>query len=410
MTFEDIKEGLKKISKLMNLNEKEVNILLKFKRITKKELEINGKTYDAWRILHNDSIGPGKGGIRFHPAVSEDEVKSLSFWMTVKTSLVGLPFGGAKGGVKINPKELNKEEIEKVSRAYIKTFNEFIGEDKDIPAPDVYTNSQIMGWMLDEFEKIKGRHEPGTITGKPVELGGSILREKATSEGGRIILNLFLERMNKKPGETRVVIQGFGNAGMNIAKMLYDEGYNIIGVSDSKGGIINKSGLDIEKMIKIKEEKDSVIYYPDIGKISNKELLELETDVLVLAALENQITEKNADRVKAKYILEIANGPITSGGDDILCKKGSIVVPDILANAGGVVVSYCEWVNNITGGIFSKEFMEEILKEKMTTAFHRTYELYEEQKQKTKTFTMRNAAYIIAIKRILGAEKARGNI
>ncbi|MCD6274954.1 MAG: Glu/Leu/Phe/Val dehydrogenase, partial [Candidatus Aenigmarchaeota archaeon] len=216
MTFEDIKKRLEKISKLMNLSEKETEILLKFKRIIKKELEVDGKTYEAWRIVHNDSLGPGKGGIRFHPKVSEDEVKSLAFWMSLKTSLVELPFGGSKGGVRVDPKELTEKEIEKLSRAYIRNFHEVLGQDKDIPAPDVYTNQQIMGFMLDEFEKIEGRHEPGMITGKPFELGGCVLREDATSRGGEIILNLFLERMNKKPEETRVVIQGFGNAGMNV--------------------------------------------------------------------------------------------------------------------------------------------------------------------------------------------------
>ena len=407
MTFEDIKKRLEKISKLMNLSEKEIEILLKFKRIIKKELEVDGKTYEAWRIVHNDSLGPGKGGIRFHPNVSEDEIKSLAFWMSLKTSLVELPFGGSKGGIRVDPKELTEKEIEKLSRIYIRNFHEVLGQDKDIPAPDVYTNQQIMGFMLDEFEKMEGRHEPGMITGKPFELGGCVLRDDATSRGGEIILNLFLERMNKKPEETRVVIQGFGNAGMNVAKMLYEQGYSIIGVSDSKGGIFDEEGIDIEKMIKIKKEKGSVIYYSN-AKISNKDLLELETDVLILAALENQITEKNADDVKAKYILELANGPVTSEGEEILQKKGIIVIPDILANAGGVIVSYCEWVNNRVGHIFSKKFMEEILKEKICRAFHKTYELYEEQK--TETFTMRDAAYIIAIKRILKAEKARGNI
>jgi len=255
-------------------------------------------------------------------------------------------------------------------------------------------------------EKIKGKHEPGVITGKPIELGGCVIRGDATSKGGKIILDLFLKKMNKNSKETSVVIQGFGNAGMNIAKMLHEDGYNVIAISDSKGAIFNKEGIDIEKAIEIKKEKSSVINYEEAQKISNKELLEIETDVLILAALENQITSENAENIKAKYILELANGPVTSEADDILHEKGIAVIPDILANAGGVIVSYCEWVQNKTGHIFSRDYMENILKEKITQAFNKTYELYEKEEK----FTMRNAAYIIAIKRILDAERARGNL
>ena len=267
-----------------------------------------------------------------------------------------------------------------------------------------------MGWMLDEYEKIKDKHEPGVITGKPIELGGCVIRGDATSKGGKIVLNSFLKKINKKPEDTNVVVQGFGNAGMNIARMLSDDGYHVIAVSDSKGGIINKNGLDIKKVIQIKKEKGSVKDYQDAKQISNKELLELETDVLVLAALENQITEKNADNIKAKYILELANGPITAEADDILNKKGIVIIPDILANSGGVIVSYCEWVQNKTGHIFSVDYMENVLKEKITNSFNKTYNLYIKEKENNKEFSMRNAAYIIAIKRILNAERSRGNI
>ena len=405
-TFDSIKNNLEKVSTYINLTDSEKKLLLNHKKINKTNLDVDGKEYEALRIIHNDALGPGKGGIRFHPDVSEDEVKSLSFWMSLKTSLAGLPYGGAKGGIKINPKELSEQELEKVSRAYIQAFHEYIGEDVDVPAPDVYTNPKIMGWMLDEYEKIKGKHEPGVITGKPIELGGCVIRGDATSKGGKIILDLFLKKMNKDPKETSVVIQGFGNAGMNIAKMLHEDGYNIIAISDSKGAIFSKEGINIEKAIEIKKEKSSVINYEEAQQISNKELLEIETDVLILAALENQITSENAADIKAKYILELANGPVTSEADDILHEKGIAVIPDILANAGGVIVSYCEWVQNKTGHIFSRDYMENILKEKITQAFNKTYELYEKEEK----FTMRNAAYIIAIKRILNAEKARGNL
>ena len=404
--FDNIKMNLEKVSGYLKLTDIDMGLLLGYKAIHKAELDVNGKLYEAWRIVHNDTLGPGKGGIRFHPDVSEDEVKSLAFWMSLKNSLVGLPYGGAKGGVKINPKEFSIRDIEKVSRAYVQAFHEFVGENKDIPAPDVYTNPQIMGWMLDEFEKIMGRHENGMITGKPVELGGCALRGDATSRGGKIILDLFLKKIHKAPEKTDVVIQGFGNAGINIARMLHDDSYNVIAVSDSKGGILDKGGLDIEKMIGIKKESGSVIQYPKARKISNKDLLELKTDVLVLAALENQITAKNAGNVKAEFILELANGPVTSEADDILHEKGIAVIPDILANAGGVIVSYCEWSQNKTGHIFSRDYMERVLEEKMARAFNETYDLYKEQKR----FNMRNAAYVIALRRILKAEKARGNL
>ncbi|MCD6279602.1 Glu/Leu/Phe/Val dehydrogenase [Candidatus Micrarchaeota archaeon] len=403
--FENAKQNLEKASKYMNLSDGEKELLLNHKIIHKARLNVNGKGYDAWRIIHNDALGPGKGGIRFHPNVSEDEVKSLSFWMSLKNSLAGIPYGGAKGGVKVNPKDLSKEEIEEVSRAYVRAFHRYIGQDKDIPAPDVYTNPQVMAWMLDEYERIKGRHEPGMITGKPVELGGCEIRGYATSKGGKIILNFFLDKIDEKREGTRVVIQGFGNAGMNIAKMLFEDGYKIIAVSDSKGGIMNLDGLDIKEVIKIKEEKKSVTQYSKGKRVTNKELLELDTDVLVLAALENQITKENADNIKAKYILELANGPITYEADEILNNKNIKVIPDILANSGGVIVSYCEWVQNRTGQIFSKEYMENILKEKLERSFNKTYNLYKER-----NVSLRMAAYMIAMERILKAEKSRGNL
>jgi len=404
--FENAKSNLEKVSGYMKLSDKEMNLLLSHKAVRKAKLRVRGKEYDAWRIVHNDALGPSKGGIRFHPKVSEDEVKSLSFWMSFKTSLAGLPYGGAKGGVKINPKELDQKTLEEVSRAYMKAFHEFMGQDKDIPAPDVYTNAQIMGWMLDEFEKIKGKHEPGFITGKPIELGGSELRADATSKGGKIILDLLMEKLGRKIDETTVAIQGFGNAGMNIAKMLHDEGYDIIAVSDSKGGILNKQGLDIEKAMKTKQEEKTVVKYDDAEQISNEQILELDVDVLVLAALENQITKENAGSVRAGIILELANGPVTSGADDILHEKDVIVVPDILANAGGVVVSYEEWAQNRTGNILSMEYLEKVLQDRMVNAFNRTYDLYKSEE----SFTMRNAAYVLAAKRILSAERYRGRL
>jgi glutamate dehydrogenase/leucine dehydrogenase len=402
--FENIKKRLDKILKFTDISPEELDILLSFKRIKKAMLDVNGKSYDAWRILHNDSLGPGKGGIRYHPGVSEDEVKSLAFWMSLKNSLAGLPYGGAKGGVRIDPKNMSKQELEQVSRAFIQEFHEVLGQDIDIPAPDVYTNAEIMGWMLDEFEKIKARHEPGMITGKPLELQGIAMRSDATAKGGFIVLNEFLEKINHH--NVKIAIQGFGNAGMYIALMLHEKGYDIVAVSDSKGGIFNSGGLDIPHVRKVKEEEGSVIECSNAEIITNKELLELDVDVLILAALENQITSDNADSIRAKYILEIANGPVTADADEILFSKNIIVIPDILANAGGVIVSYFEWCQNRTGNILENEYLEKKLKDIMISSFHKVYEFFRENGE----ISMREAAYIIAIKRILDAERARGRI
>lgn len=403
--FDNIQKNVERVSKYIGLEDEEKQLLLKHKQINHAKIKVNGKEYDAWRIIHNDSRGPGKGGIRFHPNVSEDEVKALSFWMSLKNSLLDLPYGGAKGGVKINPKELSKKEIEAVSREYIRAFYKYLGSGKDIPAPDVYTNPEIMGWMLDEFEKLTRRHDPAMITGKPIELGGCELRKDSTSKGGVIILENFLKNKNKSLKGADIAIQGFGNAGSNIAKMLYKRGSKVIAASDSKGGVYNNTGLNIEKLIEYKKENKKVIGFDGSKTITNKELLELDVDVLILAALENQLTNENANNIKAKYILELANGPTTPEADEILKQKNIVMIPDILANAGGVVVSYCEWCQNKSGNIFSKEYMRKVFEEKMVEAFQNVYNLH-----KKDNIDMRSAAYSIAIRRILEAERARGNI
>ena len=406
MVFENAQEMINKVSDIMNLSEKEKELLVTHKSIKHDEIEVDGKKYPAWRIIHNNALGPGKGGIRYHLGVSEDEVKSLSFWMSLKNSLSGLPFGGAKGGVKVNPKELDQKQIEKISRAWVNSFHEVIGQDKDIPAPDVYTNPQVMSWMLDEFEKIKNRHEPGFITGKPLGLGGCPLRADSTSKGGYIIIDelVTLHKLNKK--DITIAIQGFGNAGWNIAKFLYKNGYKVIAVSDSKGGILSEEGLNIFDVRKTKDEKRTVIEHEG-KKISNAEILELDVNILILAALENQITQENADSIKAKYILELANGPVNPKADKILHSKQKIVVPDILANSGGVVGSYFEWVQNKTGQIFQEEFLEKRFSERMKESFNKVHTEFEERKRE---YDMRTISYIIAIKRILEAEKLRGNL
>lgn len=401
--FNEVQKNLEKVSKFMNLESKESDLLLRHRKVSSAILDVDGKNYEAYRIIHNNALGPGKGGIRFHPDVSEDEVKSLSFWMSLKTSLMGLPLGGAKGGVKINPKEVTEKEIEEVSREYIKAFHEVLGADKDIPAPDVYTNAKIMSFMLDEYEKIKNKHEPGMITGKPIELGGIRIRNDATSKGGLIVLEEFLKK--KELGKVNVVVQGFGNAGIHIAKMLFEKGHKIIGVSDSKGGVYNEDGLNINELVELKENGKSVTDSDD-DKISNNELLELDCDVLILAALENQITNENAEKIKAKTILELANGPVTSDADDVLFRKGIEVIPDILANAGGVVVSYFEWLQNKIGNILEEDFLINKLDEIMKNAFDKVYEFQKENNN----LDLRSSAYVLAIKRILAAEKLRGNL
>ena len=326
--------------------------------------------------------------------------------MSLKTSLLGIPLGGAKGGIIVNPKELSEKELEELSREFVRKFHEVIGADKDIPAPDVYTTSQTMAYMLDEFEKIKQRHEPGMITGKPLELGGLKLRADSTSKGGFIVLKELLEKTGKNKQDIKIAIQGFGNAGLNIAKMLYDDGFKINAVSDSKGGIVSDS-LDVNEIIKVKQEKGSVQEVENAQKISNSELLELDTDLLILAALENQITIENAENIKAKYILELANGPISTDADEILFKKGITILPDILANAGGVLVSYFEWAQNKIGNILDENLLKSKLNNMMINAFDNVYNLHSENKEE---LSMRDAAYVIALKRILEAERLRGNL
>jgi len=405
--FSDIIKRLVQIQKIENLSDKEIKLLSTPKKISRAQLKIKNKKLQAWRIIFNNALGPGKGGIRFHPNVCEDEVKSLSFWMMIKDSLAELPYGGAKGGIKFNPKKTSIKEIEIISRKFIDSFYGVLGQDRDIPAPDVYTNSQIMAWMLDEYEKKVGRHEPGMITGKPLELQGCDLRGDATAKGGFIILQEMIKeyKLNKK--NLKIAIQGFGNAGLNIARFLSEDGYKIVAVSDSKGGIYNSKGLNLKKIIDIKRKTGFLKASLETQNITNEELLELPVDILVLAALENQITKNNANKVQTKYILEIANGPISYDADKMLFSKNITIIPDVLANAGGVIVSYFEWAQNRTGNILDKKYLENLLKEKMVSSWKRVIKLY---RQRNNKIDIRTVAYIIAIKRILSAEKLRGNL
>lgn len=405
--FADNLNRLKEIQKIESISDADLSALLEPVQVNYAELDINGQKYPAWRIIYNRAIGPGKGGIRFHPQVSEDEVKSLAFWMALKNSLADIPYGGAKGGVKFDPKAAGKKELEMVSRQFIDNFYQYLGQDKDIPAPDVYTNGQTMAWMLDEFEKKVGHHEPGMITGKPLEVGGIALRGDSTAQGGYLVAKEMAAKFLADKKEIKIIVQGFGNAGLFMAEKMYHDGFKVIAVSDSKGGIYKETGLEIDKLAAFKNQGQAVGDFTDGQKISNAEMLELKTDVLILAALENQITKDNAANIKADYIIELANGPITYDADQVLAAAKKIVVPDILANSGGVIVSYFEWAQNRTGQILDEEYLRQLLEKKMKTNWNRVYEKYSEKKGE---ITLRQAAYIIAVKRILAAEKYRGRI
>jgi glutamate dehydrogenase/leucine dehydrogenase len=401
--YSNVLKKLKEVQKIAEWSDADIAPLKKPKRIIKKNLKVGKHTYKAFRVQYNDARGPTKGGIRFHPNVSESEVKALSFWMTLKCAVVGIPYGGGKGGVIIDPKKKSPKELEQLSRAYARAFADHIGAQQDIPAPDVYTNSQVMAWILDEYEKVTGKHEPGMITGKPLELGGSKVRDIATALGGTYILH---EAVKKFKVGKKVVIQGFGNAGNTAAQLLHKEGYKILAVSDSHGAIYNPKGLNITKLMDHKKKTGTVTTFPGAKNITNKQLLELKCDVLVPAALENQITKENAGKIKAKIILELANGPTTPEADAILHKRKIPLIPDILANSGGVTVSYFEWVQNTSGWYWEAEDIKKRLKKIMVAAFN---DLYSEYKAR-KSIDMRTAAYIVAINKVIAAERLRGNV
>lgn len=358
------------------------------------------RTVRGYRVQYNNARGPYKGGIRFHPQVNLSEVEALAAWMTWKCAVVDIPFGGGKGGVETDPNSLSEGELERVSRSYIRAIAPFIGPKVDIPAPDVNTDAKIMAWMVDEYEKIVGHQAPAVITGKPVEKGGSRGREPATGLGGFYILYELSKRFGKLPTEVTVAIQGFGNVGYFFAKFVSQAGYKVVAISDSKGGIYSANGLDIDKVMEVKKREGSVIAYKASGvkMITNEELLALEVDVLVPAALENAITQENAMDVKARYIIEMANGPVTPDADLILQRKGIEVVPDILANSGGVTVSYFEWVQNLSGRYWSEKRVFSKLEKKMLKALADV-----EGIRKEKKVSYREAAYLLAVDRVVKA-------
>ncbi|CAO5053405.1 Glutamate dehydrogenase [Microcystis aeruginosa] len=370
------------------------------------------RIFQGYRVRYDDTRGPGKGGVRYHPNVNIDEVQSLAFWMTFKCALLDLPFGGAKGGITLNPKELSKAELERLSRGYIEGIADFIGPDVDILAPDVYTNEMIMGWMMDQYSIIQRKISPAVVTGKPLTMGGSRGRDTATGTGAFHVIHSLLPKLDKKPANTTVAVQGFGNAGAVVADLLAKAGYQVVAVSDSQGGIYREKGLDIASIRDYKQEhrgitaiycEGTVCNIVEHEAISNEELLALDVDILIPAALENQITDENADRVGAKYIFEVANGPTTSEADRILESKGILVFPDILVNAGGVTVSYFEWVQNRSGLYWRLNEINERLKERMVTEAEKVWSFAQEF-----DISLRNAAYAQAITRLGEALDAKG--
>jgi len=366
------------------------------------------RVFEGFRVRYNDSRGPAKGGIRYHPNVSLAEVKALAFWMAFKCALVGIPFGGGKGGIIVDPHALSHTELERMSRGFIRAISAFIGPDVDVPAPDVYTNSTVMAWMMDEYSKIVGHHEPAVITGKPIELGGSLGRDDATGRGAYYCIKEMEAERGWKPSEKTVAIQGFGNAGQHAARLLAADGYKIVAVSDSRDALYNPAGFDVTKLIATKLESGRLTVASNGSKpaakaITNAELLELEVDLLLPSALENQITVANAGRIKAPFIVELANGPTTTDADPLLFQRGITVVPDILANAGGVTVSYFEWVQNRAGYYWPVEEVHEKLQAIMSKAFHAVDDLAKE-----KRIDMRTAAYAVALRHIGDAIEPQG--
>ncbi|NPV50312.1 MAG: Glu/Leu/Phe/Val dehydrogenase [Candidatus Methanofastidiosum sp.] len=406
--FENVLKQLEKVNKVLKLDEGIYEALKRPKRFLEVTVPVtmdngNVKVFTGYRCQYNDARGPTKGGIRYHWNVSPSEVRALAAWMTWKCAVVDIPYGGGKGGIICNPKEMSDREIERLSRGFIAAIYKFIGPELDVPAPDVYTNPKIMGWMMDEFSKIRQHYSPGVITGKPLSIGGSLGRGDATAKGAWYTIREYVKYLKWDMKKTTTAVQGYGNAGSYIAQFLHDQGSKVIAVSDSQGGIYNEAGLDPYKVLEHKEKTGSVVDFPGAKNITNEELLFLKCDILCPSALENQITAKNADKIQAKMVAELANGPVTPEADEILIKKGVYQLPDFLCNAGGVTVSYFEWVQNLMNYYWSADEVYEKLDKKMTKAFWDVIAAKEKY-----NIDMRTASYAVAIQRVVDAMKARG--
>ena len=393
---------------IINLDQRYRDILSVPERVIQVNLPVkldDGTTrvFNGYRVIHSTVLGPSKGGIRFAPFVDIDEVTALAGWMSLKCALVGLPYGGAKGGIALNPKVRSEDELERITRAYTRALKDTLGEGSDVPAPDMGTGAREMAWIFHEYSRTKG-YAPGVVTGKPIDLGGSKGRVQATGWGVMRAAMQALEKLNMKPEETTVAIQGFGNVGSWAAKFLKDEGLKIVAVSDHTGGYTNKKGINVSEAVKYLRANGSLEGYAGAEKITNEELLTMKVDMLVPAAIENVINERNAADIQAKVIVEGANGPISSGADEILDQNGILIIPDILANAGGVTVSYFEWVQNRRGHYWTEPEIRDKTYPVLYEAFERIWEAH-----KKYGCTMRLAAYVVAIKRLAVGIDLEGN-
>ncbi len=406
--FEAMSERFDRAAKLLGLDEDLYAVL----RVPSRELKVyipvrmdsgHIKVFEGYRVQHNFARGPAKGGIRYAPDVTLDEVKALAAWMTWKCAVVNVPFGGGKGGVICNPQQMSQGELERMTRRYTAELMDFIGPDKDVPAPDMNTNEQTMAWIMDTYSMHARHTVNAVVTGKPVALGGSLGRREATGRGVLFCVNEAIKRYNLTPEQTSVVVQGSGNVGGIGASLMFDEGYKITAISEVGGGIYNKNGIDIPKALAYLQETKSFDGFPNVEKVSNSDLLEIECDVLAPCATENQITSENAAKIKCKILAEGANGPTTPKADKILHENGVFVIPDILANAGGVTVSYFEWVQDRMGFFWSEDEVNQRLKDKMVASFNEVVGYAE-----THNVDMRTASYMLAIDRVAYDTRMRG--
>lgn len=401
-------EQLERAARVIDLDENIIEILRKPRRILSVNFPVrmdNGRimVFQGFRSQHNNALGPYKGGVRYHPNVTVDEVKALSMWMTWKCAIAGIPYGGGKGGITVDPKKLSKTELEKLSRGYFSMIAEIVAPDRDIPAPDVYTDSQVMAWFMDEYSRMVGHNAFGIVTGKPILIGGSLGRDTATARGLAFVVEAAAKKMNIDLHQATASVQGYGNAGSFSHKFLDELGAKVVAVSDSKGGIHNPKGLKFQEVEAHKKKTGTVLNFPGSETITNEEVLEADVDILVPAALENQITAKNASKIKAEIVAEAANGPTTPEADDLLFKKGTTVIPDVLANSGGVSVSYLEWVQNLQNLYWTAEEVDQRLRSIMAKAFGEVWDTTHKY-----NVDMRLGAYAYAISKVSTAMKLRG--
>ena len=406
--FELAKAQLRRVGEIFALDPNLIGVLSQCKKAVEVSIPVSMgdgsiEVFQGFRVTHNIARGPSKGGIRYHPDVTLDEVKALSMWMTWKCALMGLPFGGAKGGVVCDPKVLTADELERMTRRYTSEIINDIGPERDIPAPDVGTDSRVMAWIFDTYSMNKGHSVLGVVTGKPLSVGGSLGREEATARGSLYCIQALSQKQGTRVAEQTVVVQGFGNVGANLARLLQLEGAKVVAVSDSRGGVYNPNGIDVAAAIAHKQERGTLLGLANVEPITNEELLELPCDILAPCALEQVITEENADRVKAGIICEGANGPVTPSADAILEDKGVLILPDVLANAGGVVVSYFEWVQGLQEYFWREDEVNAKLHDIVARAFEEAWQT----RQRYDT-SLRMASYGLAVQRVAEATTTRG--